>query len=54
MDPVRNFIKLMVGWDVLDSYKFDRSTIYYLQDYFDSDKTMDEVIKRVQRFRVLS
>jgi len=52
MDPVRNFIKLMSGWEVLESYKYDRNTVYYLQDHFDCDKTIEEVIRRIQKYRV--
>ncbi|ODN06204.1 Glycerol-3-phosphate acyltransferase 1, mitochondrial [Orchesella cincta] len=51
MDPVRNFIKLMSGWEVLESYKYDRTTVYYLQDHFDCDKTIEEVIRRIQKYR---
>ncbi|CAG7726717.1 unnamed protein product [Allacma fusca] len=53
LDPVRNFIKVFVGWQVLECFRKDNVSIYYLQDHFDNEKAIDEVIQRVHRFNIL-
>ena len=55
METIRNFIKLMVRWDVLDSFKLDRNTstiIYYIHDHFESESKVEKVIRRIEAFRI--
>ncbi|CAG7731749.1 unnamed protein product [Allacma fusca] len=52
LDPIRNFIKVLVGWQVLECFRKDNVSIYYLQDHFDNEKAIDEVIQRVHSGRL--
>lgn len=52
LDPIRNFIRLLVGWEVLESFSQNYVVKYVLTEAFDLEDSVDAVIRRVKRFQV--
>jgi len=52
LDPIRNFIKLLLGWQVLETCNQNYLTTYVLTEAFDLEDSVDAVIRRVKRFQV--
>jgi len=52
LDPIRNFVKVLVGWQVLESHTENAILTYFLGEAFDNEMAVDTVIQRIRRFQL--
>jgi glycerol-3-phosphate O-acyltransferase 1/2 len=47
IDPVRNALKMLEKWDVLECHSQDRLKVYYLRPDYDSEAKLRPVVDRL-------
>ncbi|XP_044743140.1 glycerol-3-phosphate acyltransferase 1, mitochondrial isoform X3 [Chrysoperla carnea] len=51
VDPVRNCLKLLQHWQVLESHTQDKIRMYYLSEHYDDNESLKPILIKLCRFK---